>query len=226
MRRVAALALLLGGCSLAVGVDGDECFLEPGLDVGPPCRLVAPQCGCDEGQACRDAVGCQPAGPRGIGDACTPGANECAAGSQCFTVAGQSRCRAFCNAQTCGRVGPGSFCLLFDDALISYCSDACVPGRGDCGPQGACLAQFMLSACINAGPRAIGEPCDADNPCQDGLICEVTVRGDRVCYQACGPNLVPCASPSVCQVPVPEQPGIVRDPNDGEWGICAVLVDP
>jgi len=225
MRR-ALCALLLCGCSLAVGLDGEECYLEPGVDVGPPCRLVAPQCGCDEGQACRDGAGCQPAGTRRGGEECAPGANECVAGTQCVTVAGQSRCHAFCNAQTCGGAGPGSFCARFDGAPIGYCTDACVPGRGDCGAQGACLAISTLSACLLAGPRGVGETCSADEPCQDGLTCEVNLSGNRICYRACGPNVLPCPSPSVCQVPIPDRPGVVREPASDEWGICTVLTDP
>ena len=227
MRR-AALAVLLSGCAAVVGIEEEQCYLEPGVSVGAPCRLVTPQCGCDEGFACRSAVGCQPAGTRGVGEDCTVGANECVAGADCFTIAGASRCRAFCNAheQCAAAAGRGSLCLRGDTEPVGLCTDSCAPGRGDCGPGGACFAVSTLSACIPAGTRVLGELCDDDVHCQDGLYCQFTLDGARRCFTSCGPDVVPCVAPTICQVPVPDQPGVVRDPAPDEWGICAILSSP
>ena len=168
--------------------DGSFCHLATGLctdaativyaSQGQPCNLFAkPVVGCAGDLLCLSGSDvstfgvCTPI--PGAGQPCalsTTGNMLCAAGTTCLGVSGTNTC----TLETCGAGPPcdeASYCAAGDGGF------ACVP-QPTVGQPCDALSVPCLSPAVCVGstgkcaiPRALGETCDADNPCADLLSC-------------------------------------------------------
>lgn len=186
-----------GTCDLGVsGTDG-------GADVGPdapicpsnPCRLIAPQCGCDTGFACYGSTPanatCLLAGTLGDGATCM-NPSDCAAGLVCnATNLGPRQCGRYCDRDdVCRNVGVGSFCRpLASDPTLGACTTSCdVINQTGCPSGSACdigsppNPAVSGTLCRGVGMGGQGQSCGALTDCQVGFTC--TGRCERICNTA------------------------------------------
>lgn len=187
-----------------------------------PCKLVAPQCGCGEGEACTlDASGvnrvCAPAGSA-MPNASCDGANQCVAGSFCNN--------GFCNP-FCVDDGPctplGSVCALPFGSGDLICSDPCDPTTG-----GGCVAgsgcylgsteqNVGFAVCFPSANVPDGGACGSLNDCSPGSGCYDDGAGNALCFRQCFvANGEPC--PSLGLTCVAFDPPVVVVGN--EFGVC------
>lgn len=222
---LALLALLLCvGCDVVVGVgDDDEYCRLSEVEDGGMCRRLAPQCGCDEGQTCGLEGACQPAGTLPSGAVCTPGMNECAAGTDCvrfYDSVEQGHCREFCSIPSRCEA-PGSLCVNASPVPVrdslGVCTVSCTPGEvSTCAPGTFCVGLLDTTGCQPEGPSALGESCDEDVGCEAPLICLVEAEGP-VCRAPCGPAFADCPAPLECVLGVLGD----REPVTGDdYGFC------
>jgi len=143
-----------------------------------PCKLVAPQCGCDADQACTlDASGlnrvCGPAGSA-MGNQGCDGTTLCAPGLFC----NGGFCSPFCvNDDPC--IPLGTICALQFSSGDLICSDLCDPlsnfGEG-CAPSSGCYLNTTdggvdYLVCAPNGGVLDGDPCTQIDDCLPGSGC-------------------------------------------------------
>ncbi len=189
------------GGTTAVG-GGDTCAEDP-------CKLVAPQCGCDPGLKCtwaNDNRSCVADGTAAIGEVCS-GAMACAAGGHCLTVAPLSLCKKYCDSDDdCSQ--PGGLCALQVTNTATnmpyaqkWCSDNCdlvssvgcdaVGSKCELGrEQQGMMRWFTL--CYPTGAGVQGDPCadgsgQADTRlCAEGYSCTgLDANMNPICLKWC-----------------------------------------
>jgi hypothetical protein len=162
-----------------------------------PCKLVAPQCGCNATQACSLDIAnaalpriCTAKGAKAIGQTCAPG--ECVEGALCFL----SVCTEFCDVPAdCG----GSLCFPLLDANnmplasdANLCATTCdLATSAGCGAGQGCsagtdpISTQNFSICRQAGAGGDLADCSVnfDRDCQAGFGCFNS--GGDVCLKWC-----------------------------------------
>jgi hypothetical protein len=211
MRAILASAFLalsitiavLGGCAkgstfpTTTGTTGDTC-------TGTPCELVAPQCGCPEGDACTfvgtaATPSCSMAGAIAVGQACD-GPNTCEAGSICLGDGTVGGCTAFCATDgDCAATG-GICALQLSDGNggaipnENLCSNTCDPVAATGCPVGlGCQVgaepsgqMRTFTVCESAGAGTQGEVCGTSADCATGFNCVTSTDGiTTLCLQYC-----------------------------------------
>jgi hypothetical protein len=125
----------------------------------------------------------------------------CPEGFRCNTM--DNRCYqgdAGPEVQMCTDAAPATFSVCSDPPVGGECSPACQNGC-TCG---RCAVVAGASACINVGPKMVGEACNtAADDCGTGLGC-LKECGSNLgrCFQFCGPNTA-CSGNLLCNVPIP-----------------------
>ncbi len=177
-----------------------------------PCKLVSPQCGCDDGDKCTingsaDIV-CGNDGTEAIGAEC--GASDCAAGGICLGSSTVGYCAQFCDADAeCGgtkicsvRLNDGSGGTIPDVAL---CSSSCDPATasGCPSPLGCVLgreadgAKRFFFMCFASGAGTEGAACTTAADCLVGYGCYNNGTND-VCYKNCNVSAPVCPGAQGC----------------------------
>jgi len=153
-----------------------------------PCRLVLPQCGCEDGLSCHRAMpmslvrSCVSAGTVPVGGTCTTSL-DCSAGHACVLFGGPpGTCERWCESSSdCG----GTPCLRLElDDGTGWCEASCdaVDGSG-CPVPKTCHLVFGISldgveplplqVCAPPSGAVEGQSCAPDGfECGDGLFCE------------------------------------------------------
>ncbi len=181
------------------GVDGGP---DAGPDSGPPiclespCRLVAPQCGCEPGQQCtiNDSIEivCMPDSVGDEGETCTD--RRCASGLVCGEGAAFDVCMHFCNDDGDCVSGPGSLCIVDFGNNVKACTVGCDPVANTGCPTGGGCTVLLLSAgsaiaftnCRPVGTGSAGDACANEEGCLGGHAClPVGVGGARQCVAWC-----------------------------------------
>jgi len=178
-----------------------------GGDTGPmcseePCKLVAPQCGCPEGEACyldSDArPTCEEAGRVVTGVRCA-GSSACEPGSLCVGSRAQNFCHRMCEVDSdCPEAG--SYCALpLGDGMggtlprPELCNVACDPiDTLPCPTGTGCRilrdddpTMRWLTHCTAAGGGDQGDTCSDDRDCMAGFACVGPTGGPTDCRQLC-----------------------------------------
>lgn len=186
-----------GAGGAGTGAGGDEPCSES------PCKLVAPQCGCADGQACSvKATGryCTAAGDTPIGQACNLASN-CMPGALCVKTSGTvSTCMPFC-ASDGDCQPPGGLCILnlsdgkggqIPDATI--CTENCDPVTSTGCPVAGTGCQLgreadgqmrFFTRCTGAGSGKQKASCpNGVDDCAPGYSC-FTVDATDMCLKFC-----------------------------------------
>lgn len=170
-----------------------------------PCKLIAPQCGCEVGFGCTlDANGdhgCAQAGPYGQGDPCNESA-LCEAGTVCVGYADDlTTCATFCDSDTMCEA-PGGKCVVgLGDSGVNVCTENCsvIGGTGCALPGVDCQLgiteqDVVFTVCALSGETDLVEQeiCLATEDCAPGFACLETTEGDLRCFQWCNVNADSC----------------------------------
>lgn len=160
-----------------------------------PCKLVLPQCGCPEGDACQRTVRgeaireCVPPGDVESGGACTQSV-QCVIGHTCVGIGSRDGiCSRYCNT-TAECVGGECVIFTAPSEGVGACTPSCDPVANTGCPAGyGCHLVFgarveddatvAISVCGPGAGDGLGEACD--QLCAPGLIC----LGDSLCYELC-----------------------------------------
>ncbi len=172
-----------------------------------PCKLVAPQCGCADGEKCTlNGSGdraCGPAGTAAVAAQCDAN-QDCAPGAICLGEASVGYCAPFCEADT--DCTGGTICgVLLNDGMggvledVAMCSSACnlVTAAGCPSGLGCILAreadglQRWFSMCFAAQSGTTGAACPTPDLCAPGYGCYNTGMTDQ-CFQNCDVNNPQC----------------------------------
>lgn len=195
-----------------------------------PCKLVEPQCGCEDTRQCSiDGTGmraCVPKGTVAVGLACDQD-NECAPGAMCVGLQNVSHCLEFCeNDAQCAGGGGRCVITLNNGGVpipgVTMCSENCdsinatgcpTPGTG-CTPA---LDDNMMgfTVCIDAGTAGDLAPCPTNFECAPGFGC-INLGGSPVCLHWCDVNQGACSVPGTTCGPL-NPPLIVNGVN---YGVC------
>ena len=201
-----------GGVGGNGGAGGDDNCSET------PCKLTAPQCGCDPGQKCswnNDNKACVADGIAQIGEACNIA--QCAAGGHCLSIGQQAPltvCKAYCDSDA-DCFGGGSLCALqvtnpqtMQPFNQMWCSDNCDPptGTGCTAANAKCeLAQEpggqmrFFTWCMPSGTGTDGSFCSSFEDCANGYSCiGVDAQMNQICLQWCNVQSPSCVS-GLCQ---------------------------
>lgn len=222
--------------------DGDACVHEPDDGAcgagevcdrtsgcscpGSPCRALAPQCGCEDGQGCYhdDGTGesaCMAAGRRLEGERCTA-LNDCAPPMSCKS----GTCRLPCDDDPDVCIGAGSHCSRrLPAAPLGFCTIDCDPVAQDC-LEGACVLVAGGSgppphtdcAPRNGGAASCGS-CLATGDCATGLLCaRYGPLGDTIkCRPYCEVGGAPCPDGDTC---LPAGREVDFTVGDVRYGFC------
>lgn len=202
-----------------------------------PCKLVAPQCGCDVGDKCTiDGGGdrtCVADGLRAPGQECGTSLGDCEAGALCVYVfdAGETlSCARFCeNDAQCD--GQGSVCALglngVDDVKLCsqncdlVSSSGCVIGGTKCGIGYDQDGARYFSVCTGAGSGVAQTICNgASNQCAPGYECFETSEGDGTtrCFKWCSSLAPGCPDGQTCLMDVFDPPIAIGNVT---YGVCS-----
>lgn len=183
-----------------------------------PCKLVAPQCGCPDGEMCAingtGVTECHsPPGTKQVDEECT-GLYSCVPGALCTLVSSStSICTAYCDSDAqCG----GGLCLIqLNDPQnpgsvlpgVTLCSDDCDPVTGVGCPGGLGLgcqlgqqqdgAMQVFTVCNGSGNGGQGSTCTNNESCLPGYGC-FNVGGTNECLQYCKPPNGLCSGGATC----------------------------
>ena len=173
-----------------------------------PCKLVEPQCGCADAEACTLVQGersCQPNGTKEEGENCQ-GLNVCVAGNLCVNYGGLGTCRHFCNVDTdCKQ--PGGACVLELNNVMppqSVCSDNCDPpsNTGCIAMGGKCdlflsMTMQWFTVCAPTGPGMQDAPCTDSGDCALGYGC-INDGMVELCRHYCDTQAPACPGVTMC----------------------------
>lgn len=184
-----------------------------------PCKVVAPQCGCDGGDMCSiDLTGvrvCHAPGATANGEVCT-GLYSCETGSLCVqTSSNKSLCAKYCDADNqCS----GGLCLIQltdpnnpNGVLpnITLCTDSCDPVSGSGCPVGQGVGcglyqeqdgqMRVFTLCTGAGGGGQLAACTANEDCQAGFACFTVDMATQECLKYCKVNNPSCPAGAACQ---------------------------
>jgi hypothetical protein len=206
--------------SPASNTTGNDC-------VEQPCKLIAPQCGCDEGFGCTlDAQGdrvCLAAGAVAPGGACSA-TDLCAPGSVCAGAGeGLYACATFCESDDACEA-PGGKCIVpLGDSEVLLCSESCnLLSNEGCLTGLACrfaqAGDAIYTACGVAGTSPAEAECLADSECRPGHACLPSSLGGKRCLEWCDVAAPSCPLGSDCgPVQVGGAPLVIGDVT---YGAC------
>lgn len=198
-----------------------------------PCKLVAPQCGCAEGEQCTLAGldgsrECKSEGTTPVGAVCT--SESCEAGSICVNAAPPvSTCMKFC-ASDADCEAPGGLCLITvsdgaggDVPGMTLCTDNCDPATNTGCAQGTeCQIgqeqdglQRFLTICSSVGTGTYSDPCTDNSDCAPTYACTGDLGGQTVCLQWCKVAQGICSGGLTCS---PFSPALLI--GSIEYGAC------
>lgn len=168
--------------------------LPPDVPIDPTCDVFAQDC--PDGSKCMPwASGGAPfwndtacfaidREPDAVGEACTvldnalSGLDSCELGAICWNVdpfTAMGVCHALCTGNAFNPVcdDPTMGCAVFDPLVLDVCVPACDPLLQDCGQGQTCvpLGDFVCLGDGSGPAGAQGDPCEALNGCDPGLIC-------------------------------------------------------
>jgi hypothetical protein len=161
---------------------------------------------------------CLPAGPVGVGGACT--GDNCAKGLICLS---DGVCHEFCNTtQNC--TTPRSICAITvnipgspEFPLACATLEGCDPLLQNCTMNQGCLPSDVGPVCVPTGTVAAGSPCDPNSnqaECIKGSIC-LTSAGGSACRSFCNRDAgQPSCVSGVCGGILQQDGGLL------EWGAC------
>ena len=205
--------------------------------VEQPCKLVAPQCGCDSGEACTldgsNARGCAAAGTIPVGQPCDENAT-CAPGGVCVGYSATTNtCAAACNTdEQCD--GPGGRCVItlsdggggtVPDVLL--CSDDCdlVTSQGCTQASTSCQLGITdnnqtFTLCAPSGAGAFQSVCTDNSDCAPGLACLPTSANDDRCFQWCRVGGPACDDASLTCTALEVTTGVNLMIGSETFGVC------
>lgn len=201
---------------------GNDCIEQP-------CKLVAPQCGCDDGFACTlneagDRV-CLGAGAVGPGELCSATA-LCAPGSVCAGFGdGLYACATLCESDVSCQA-PGGKCVVpLGDTDVLLCSEDCNLISNEGCPAEGLACRFaetpsgeIYTACGLAGSSPAQTVCLADSECLAGHACLPTSAGDKRCFEWCNTASPACDVGFSCEpVEIADVPLVIGDVT---YGAC------
>jgi hypothetical protein len=170
-----------------------------------PCKLTAPQCGCEPGQKCALSVSvrvCTANGTTGLGEDCV--SVPCVAGLYCEQLTGQiAICEPFCSSDA-DCTAPG-FCdnIAGASANDKACTASCNPlTNAGCVSGTACRFELDMTGmhietfCAAVGAGLIGAPCNKDGQCGVAMSCQ-----SNQCFALCDVNAPACANCVAFQSP-------------------------
>lgn len=168
-----------------------------------PCKLVAPQCGCEDGACTVDGAGsriCVEAGSAGQSEPCDE-TTLCEPGTICVGYTTElTSCATFCEDDSdCD--APGGKCAidLTDAATVKLCSENCdfVTSQGCLLLGTACQLGITdtdqpFSLCAPSGAGTAQALCADTSECAPGFVCLPTTNDDNRCFQWCSVNTPAC----------------------------------
>lgn len=200
---------------------------------GDPCKLVSPQCGCDEGDKCTingsADIACAADGTEPIAAEC--GAADCAAGGICLGEAAVGYCAQFCDQDA--QCGGSNICAVqLNDGAggtiedVAMCSSNCDPSTASGCPAGlGCVlgreadgAQRFFFMCFAAGTAVDGAACTGPATCAPGYGCYNNGTAD-VCLKNCNVNTPACTGIQTCY-PLNDENQIPVNVNGYPMGAC------
>ncbi len=176
-----------------------------------PCKLTAPQCGCESGLKCTVDVDqkltCLPEAqsPSQAGQPCN---DDCAAALICLPGGEQpALCHRFCESDDDCDL-PGGRCVydLTNDGVPDACTINCDPvsSTGCPGSETMCTVvkaeqnlPTWASECVVAGSKGQGEPCLETPECATGHFC-ATLNNGKMCLRFCNVKLPVCPPAAAC----------------------------
>ncbi len=188
-----------------------------------PCRLMAPQCGCPQGQKCTiDAYFnrmCSAFSGNGQANAACSTDADCAEGFVCTGHFGsQLMCEAFCGSDADCTAGPGSKCIWKDPAtsISMICTTQCdLTSDAGCRPGDKCTFVYDSAGisgwgttCSAMGTVGLGGSCTAATQCGPGMMC-----ANGQCRPVCS-SVTACASGSCYTITPAIKIGTV------DYGVC------
>lgn len=196
-----------------------------------PCKLIAPQCGCNPGRQCTIGTSgereCIVAGTAPVGATC--GAEECVPGSMCLGPAANAlSCLEFCDADN-DCTGPGGICYFtIDDGNggavpgAKLCTTNCDPTTNSgCASGLGCQAVRDMTIvdpftfCAEAGTGGDTAPCAGGfADCAPTFGC-FTQNGSNICLKWCKVGVTACGGGLTCQSLA--EPMII---GSTEYGVC------
>lgn len=137
----------------------------------------------NDGGSTLNATRCSPSdgNPDAPGDGCvvegsaTSGLDTCVAGSVCWDVnpeTNQGVCRALCQGTEDDPIcdDEKTVCAVVG-GFVPLCIFSCDPLLQDCGGATGCYPALGGFACQPNTPGGTGDPCEAINECDPGLLC-------------------------------------------------------
>jgi len=213
-----------GGTGGTGGIVDDMCEQDP-------CKLVTPQCGCDEGLKCtvNSAEGriCTQDGAKNEGEQCSD-ADPCRAGLLCVqtktTVPTISTCMEFCDDDPQCE-GAGGICkITLGISGVILCSQSCDPVEDTGCPVNKTHCEVVQEAggqmrtytrCVGEGAGVAGDVCASSQDCVAGHGClNDPNQGGLVCLEWCKVGGAPCAQGACTSV----NPAYLVDVV--EYGVC------
>jgi hypothetical protein len=200
---------------------------------------------CPEGDKCTawandggtswNATKCAPVDrlPAAPGEPCTvegnavSGIDDCALGSMCWDVDPQTNeatCVALCSGSEPAPIcSDGSACYIGFGGSINLCLPQCNPLMDTCPVGQSCLhlAVGGQLVCFPDEPftaQPAGQPCAADEPCEQGLACVDAVHVPGCTGGRCCTPVGSQADPPTC--PAPEQQCIDGDDLMSPYDLC------
>lgn len=178
-----------------------------------PCKLVAPQCGCEGDEMCAVNTSgtrvCRAPGDVAVGEVCV-GLFSCVAGAICVQTAGsKSLCTPYCD--TDAQCDGAAICLLeLTDPQnpgqvlpgVKLCTDDCNPITNQGCPSGQNLGcqiynnpeeMVTFTLCATAGTVGQNQPCTTTDDCAPGHSCFTLDGGSKECLQFCNVDNPSCA---------------------------------
>jgi hypothetical protein len=205
--------------------------------VEQPCKLTAPQCGCDAGEQCAlDASNervCAPMGSVPIGQPCDETAT-CAPGGICVGYSATTNtCAEFCKTDdVCD--SPGGLCVItlgdgaggtVPDVLL--CSDNCdlVTSQGCTQADTACQLGLTqnnqpFTLCVPSGTGLDQDLCADSSECAPGYACLPTTNNDNRCFQWCRVGGPACDDATLTCTALEVTTGVELMIGSETFGVC------
>jgi hypothetical protein len=217
-----ALGLVFVLCTAACGGSdvADAPDAPPAPDADTTCPSPPPDpcdpvlnCGCGLGEKCSrqngvDTPACVPAGTKPPGELCG-NESECAPGTVCASIGGESRCLRWCDEANPCPDGEACYISVLSTPsnveIGTACGQTCSLLDQDCdlaphGCYGATVHDVAEEGiCTDAGTLVQGDQCDFANDCAVGFTCiDDTGGGASTCAQYCDRDAPACPGGLSC----------------------------